>query len=207
MKMKLLALAFLLSQQHDPPATEAAMYQELSQYSTKQLFEMMIEGDHNTSFSPAVVFACIKNRNDYTGQQLIHYLNEVRFCDRNASLKHEVCRTLLEKNDYTVQELSKVFSLDGANHGNVYGTPFLEKKLYLQKKFALCTVGELSEITNAAKFPFFITELAKSAAEAKLSTLSTETLLVLLEKGTKIRVEAELVKRTEEIKKLAFHES
>lgn len=203
MNTKLLALFFLLQQNLK---TKEGVQKELSNYTTEYLFKIMREGDKNPSFRPELVFEVIEQRGDYTGEQLIVYLNHVMFAGYNGRFKVEVCAKLLKRDDYTPQNLRHLFHINNGRDGNhvhsVLVPSLCENQPLLLLKLTSYSFDELLEISETRGFFWVVAEMAKTLAEEKLSALSTTDLLLLENRGIKVRVDKELANRVCELGKL-----
>ncbi len=203
MNTKLVALFFLLQQKLK---TKEEAQEELSHYTTEYLFDVMVYGDKNPSFKPELVFEVIEQRGDYTGEQLIHFLRRVKYTPYNCRFKVSVCMKLLKRDDYVSQKLLSLFC-NRDNNGNKMDNHlsmfFLkENEPLVVLKLASYSFAELVEIIETGRYLETLTRIAKKLAEEKLHELSTTDLLLLENKGGRVRVDAELANRVDELKKI-----
>lgn len=206
MNTKLLALTFLLNKNpEDLPAAEEDFRKELAGYTTEGLFKLMVETDKNWSFDPESIFEIIKERGDDAGRNLIYFLSKVHYQSYNSKFKQELCTALLHRNDYTIQALKTLFySHNSIGDSSVLGSSFIDNQSLVFQKLTLCTIDELAELSDTPVFFRNISEMARKIAEKRLTNISTDRLLELLHKGTKINVGKELKNRTEDLMRLAL---
>jgi hypothetical protein len=197
--MNLLALAYLLNKNDEHFSSHKQQLQEeLFRYPTEVLFSYMVEFEKNPFLTPQQIFEFIKERNDYSGRQILHYLKRTRTIPRNTKFKQSLCSLLLTLNDYPTELLEDLFRDD-----SILAPSFVSNAGLLRQKLASYSLVKLVELSDASGFFPYIGTIAREIAEQKLSKVPTEELLLLLHQGTKINVGKELANRTNDLLNLA----